>query len=356
MSKMNSIERVIKAFKHQEGDRVPMDFSATADCLDKLYRYYNTNNLEDILEIFHIDFRNVRCEEDYYSPENPLKRVDEITFINHWDITIKEGGGVINPPLKDIESVKDIEECYNWPSIDLINIDKMLAEMERHNSKGYAVYGGMWAPFEHIGHWLLGQEKAMIMMHDNPDLYEYIMDKIVDFYLEANKLIFESARDKMQIYYMGNDYGGQRGLNCSLEHFKRFSKPHLKKLFGMAKEYGYYTCLHSCGAIKEIIPELIEIGVDCLNPIQVAATGMDIHELKKEYGQNIVLHGGICTQTTLPFGSKEEVKEEVLDRINNISKEGGYILAPSQDFLPDIPIENIVTVYEVGYQYGNFKK
>ena len=109
---------------------------------------------------------------------------------------------------------------------------------------------------------------------------------------------------------------------------------------------------HTCGAIREIIPDFIEIGVDILDPVQAAATGMDLAELKREFGRDICLHGGISTQTVLPFMSAAEVRDEVRRTLDIMMPGGGYILVPDQSLQPDVPLENIVAMYEAGREYG----
>ena len=190
MVKMSSIERVVVALNHQEGDRVPMDFGTTPELLDKLYSHYKVNNLEEILKIFHIDFRKVICC-CYFSQDNPLKKIDEDTCIDHWGVTRRSDGNINSHSLENTETVEDIEAHPDWPTTKIIDLYSKMSQMEEHSSRGYAVFGGMWPPFDHICHWMLGMEKAMIMMIENPDLYKYLLDKIVGFYLEANFICME---------------------------------------------------------------------------------------------------------------------------------------------------------------------
>ena len=124
-----------------------------------------------------------------------------------------------------------------------------------------------------------------------------------------------------------------------------------KRLIDLAADYGCPTMLHSCGSVRKMIPELLDWGFKALNPIQPRATGMDPYEIKAEFGDRLVLHGSIDTQHTLPCGTKDDVAAEVKERIDRLSPGGGFCLAPSQWLLPDIPLENIVTMYDVAYDY-----
>ncbi|HHV62167.1 MAG TPA: PIN domain-containing protein [Firmicutes bacterium] len=117
---------------------------------------------------------------------------------------------------------------------------------------------------------------------------------------------------------------------------------------------GHKVMLHSCGSVRDLIPDLIEMGLDGLDPIQVRARGMNIEELKQEYGSVLTFRGSIDTQQTLPYGTPEDVKREVIDRICKIAPGGGFILNSSQNLLPEIPLENIITMYRTAYEYGHY--
>ena len=130
----------------------------------------------------------------------------------------------------------------------------------------------------------------------------------------------------------------------SLEMWRKFIKPHLVRLFDLAKSYDLIVMLHCCGSIVDIIPDLIDIGLDALDPIQVRAAGMDAEYLARQFGKDLVFHGSIDTQQTLPNGTPADVAAEVKSRLEVFGN--GFICAPSQVFLPDIPVENIIVLYE----------
>jgi uroporphyrinogen decarboxylase len=134
--------------------------------------------------------------------------------------------------------------------------------------------------------------------------------------------------------------------------FREFIAPYLRRLIGVCQGGGLKFMAHSCGAIRPIIPELIALGVDILDPIQVAAAGMDPAGLKRDFGDKLAFHGGICTQRTLPFGAPRDVRDAVLDRIATLGAGGGYILASSHDISADTPPENIVAMYDTALRGG----
>lgn len=137
--------------------------------------------------------------------------------------------------------------------------------------------------------------------------------------------------------------------------WRRYIKPRYKKLVDAVHSYGLKYFHHSCGGVRPIIPDMIEIGFDVLNPIQPLAVGMEPAELADEFGEKITFYGAIDEQETLPYKKAEEVKQEVYDRLDTLGKYGGYIVAPSHGFQPDTPIENILAMYEavLGYKPGS---
>jgi uroporphyrinogen decarboxylase len=127
---------------------------------------------------------------------------------------------------------------------------------------------------------------------------------------------------------------------------EEFVYPHLQRHFSLAHEYGIKVMFHSCGAVREIIPDLINLGVDILNPLQANAKGMAPDELKKEFGGKLCFHGSLDTQRTLPFGTEEEVRREVRDRVETLSPGGGFILSPAHNFQKNTPLANIIAMYD----------
>jgi uroporphyrinogen decarboxylase len=179
----------------------------------------------------------------------------------------------------------------------------------------------------------------------NPKLVEALVAKLLEFHLEHNRRIFEAAAKEIDIFMLGDDFGSENGLLLSPPMFRRFFKPALRCLIDLAKKFNLKTMLHSCGGIRELIPDFIEMGLDILNPIQIRAQGMDPEELKREFSKNICFHGSIDVQRELPFRTPDEIRKIVRSRIKILGRNGGFILAPSHNFQPDIPVDNIVAMY-----------
>jgi uroporphyrinogen decarboxylase len=179
-----------------------------------------------------------------------------------------------------------------------------------------------------------------------PEMAHWLMDRFTDFYLGFFDRMLTAAKGQIDILRVADDLGTQRSLFFSADMFRTFIKPRLKKLVDMAHSHGVKFMFHSCGAIRPLIEDLIEIGVDILDPLQAAAHGMEPRALKDACDNRICLHGGICTQYLLPKGTPEEVREEVRRRLDILGAGGGYILAPCHVLQTDVPTENILAMSE----------
>ena len=166
----------------------------------------------------------------------------------------------------------------------------------------------------------------------------------------VTRRIFEQIPGQVTITYIAEDLGSQENLLFSPQLIRDFFFPGMRRMIELAHEAGVYVFTHSDGAIRKIIPELIEMGVDILNPIQWRCKGMEREGLKRDFGDALIFHGGMDNQQTLPFGTVANVRQEVIDNIEILGKGGGYILAPCHNIQSVSPAENIVTLYETGYQ------
>lgn len=344
---MTGRERVMAAIQHKKVDRIPMFMDCTtSDVTEAVMRAAGCTTEEDMLRKLHIDCRWCNCMDDF----NSVNVYKKGTVIDMWGVEKSLYGGIpVSHPLSHLESVEELERYDHWPSPDEIAYDKYVEKMKQYGE--YAVFGGMWSPFLEQASMLVGMDNLMIMMYEDPELVDALLDKIVDFYLECNRRMFEKAGDLMQIFFMGDDYGTQRGLLYGPDLFRRFIAPRLKKLYDLAKSYGYVVQQHSCGSVVNLIPDLIGLGLNGLHPIQVSAAGMDLAALKEKFGKDLYFAGSIDAMHLLIDGTDEEV-ESSIKRTMSLFDEGGFIFGPSQGFLPEISPERIVRMYELGYIYG----
>jgi uroporphyrinogen decarboxylase len=169
---------------------------------------------------------------------------------------------------------------------------------------------------------------------------------------EDTARIYEQIPDLVLLSYVAEDLGGQTDLMFSPDHIHKFLLPGMRRLIDLAHQAGVYVFHHDDGNCRRIIPDMISAGIDILNPIQWRIPGMEREALKQEFGKRLIFHGAMDNQKTLPFGSPEEVRREVLDNLNILGKEGGYILAPCHNIQPITPVENIIAMYESGYELG----
>jgi uroporphyrinogen decarboxylase len=201
-----------------------------------------------------------------------------------------------------------------------------------------------------------GIEQTLIDLAADEKLADYIIAKICDFLYDYHQRLFEAGNGRIDIAEVTDDFGMQTGLMISTAMFDKYFKRHYQRLIKLVKDYNIRVFHHDDGAIMPIIPRLVEVGIQVLNPIQWHLPGMDLQELKKRFGMDLCFHGGIDNQYVLPFGSVEDVKKEVMTCLDVLGKDGtGYILAPCHNVQSITPIENIVSMYETANQYSIYK-
>jgi uroporphyrinogen decarboxylase len=180
----------------------------------------------------------------------------------------------------------------------------------------------------------------------------YCLDKLFDLAYENTRRIYEQIPGRVTFSYIAEDLGSQTSLLFSPETIRTVFFPRMKRMMDLAHEAGVYVFTHSDGSIREIIPDLIALGIDLLNPIQWRCKGMERQALKRDFGEQVIFHGGVDNQVTLAFGTPDDVRREVQDNIDILGQNGGYILAPCHNIQEISPPENIVALYEAGYTYG----
>ena len=356
---MNSKQRVLIAVTRGEPDRVPLDFWWSDEIKTALLQNLNLNNVDRLQEFLGSDLRGVYPA--YIGPE--LRRFDDGSYEDFWGVVRKpyahgRGGDydeVVDPALANATSVEDID-IIRWPDPAWFDYEGLVEQCERY--KDYAIVVGRMGRESQtlfIQLWYFrGLEKTLIDLVAWPDFVQALIDRIMAFRIEHLKRILTVAQGRADILQIADDYGVQNGPIMSPPVWRKFFAPHLRTMADMAHEAGLKVFLHCDGGIRPIIPDLIELGIDILNPIQPAAAGMDPAGLKRDFGDALCFHGGIDTQSTLPFGSRDEVIAEVRERIEILGRGGGYILAPVHTVEPDVPIENVLAVYSAAMEYGRY--
>ena len=349
---MTSKERVMLAVSHRKTDRTPADYQAHQEVTNRLIEKLGVCDYEEMLKALRVDMRYIPF--DYSQPETgPDAHGYMRTMWGALKRDADPGDGRPND-ISPFDENSTVDHVYNhqWPDPDALDYSKVRGECEKHYGE-YATFGAPWSPFFHEVGWLIGQENFFVWMSTKPDVVEAIIGYIVDYEVEVTSRFLEAAGGMIDITYFGNDFGTQRGTFISPEMWNRFIRAPLKRYFDVSHEYGCKVMKHSCGAIREIIPSLIEDGVDILDPVQVAAAGMDLAGLVRDFGDRLSFHGGVNTQRTLPLGSVTDVRAEVRSYITLTSDRGGYILCGSQSFIEDIPLDNILAMYDENCKRGH---
>ncbi len=347
---MTSKERVLRTFEFGLPDRIPVDFSACELVCKRLMQMLGFKEQLELLEALHVDFRWPKAP--WIGPELKTSQGVSTDYFGIPRAGVGDFGYATDHPLKNISSTKDIEN-YPWPSPDFFDYCVFQEECDKFDK--YAILGGAWSWVFNAATDLVGMERFMVLLYDDPNFAYCLMERICDFFWEVSRRMFSVAKGKIDIFFIGDDYGAQEGPLISLSTWRKLVKPHIKRLYSLAKSYGLKIMQHSCGSIEVFLPDLIEIGLDAIDPVQVRAKNMSIDHLIKKYRRRLVFHGSMDTQKTLPFGTRDDVKREVLHRVELFKNYRGLIIAPSQDFLPEIPLENILAMYQTAHKYGELE-
>jgi len=344
---MTPRERWLAVLQRKKLDRVPMDYWATAEATAKLQEHLGCT-YEEMLTRLHIDLP-LTVGGRYVGPP-PKKGQD------HWGLeyrAIDYGTGTYNEyanaPLAPYQSVAEIEQNYQWPSPDWWNYQNLPRQIKGQEHR--PIRGGGSEPFL-LYKVLRGDEQAYIDLVEHPDIVDYCLDKMFGLAYEGTRRLFEAIPGKVLIAYVAEDLGSQHSLLMSREHARRFLLPRMKRMIDLVHQAGAYVFHHNDGAIRELIPEMIGIGIDVLNPIQWRLPGMDREGLKRDFGDKLLFHGAVDNQFTLPFGTAADVRQEVAENYRILGAGGGYILAPCHNIQAVSPAENIVAMYEAGYELG----
>lgn len=248
-------------------------------------------------------------------------------------------------PLTGLQSEDELES-YPWPSPDDWDFSPIPGQIE--NIQQYWVWAHSRGIFE-ISWFIRGFNEFMMDLAMNPCLANALMDKVQAFLMECTKRTLNAGGGKIDMMEYNDDVAGQNGMLVSPGMWREFVKPRMANFIKMCREnYGVKIMYHCCGGLRPIIGDLIEIGVDVLNPVQPIAAGMELQALKRDFGSGITFNGGVDTQDLLPYATPDEVRREVRKIIDVVGKDGGYILAPSHVFQGDVPVDNILAMYSEG--------
>lgn len=345
---MTPVERWQAVLRRQKPDRVPLDYWSTPEFDDKLAAHLGCATKREALTKLRLDF--VIAAKPVYAGPGLDPRTD-VFGCRYGDADY--GSGVYDEcifnPLAGFESLESLEKEYRWPDPDWWDYGTIGAQVQ--GNEDYPIRGGGSEPFLTYKN-LRGQEQALMDFIEHPDIVHFCLTKLFDLELENTRRILERIPGKVTFCYIAEDLGGQTDLMMSVRHIREFLLPGMKRMIDLAHQAGAFAFHHDDGNCRRILPDLIGLGIDLLNPIQWRCPGMDREGLKRDFGDRVVFHGGVDNQFTLPFGSVADVRREVLDNLRILGEGGGYILAPCHNIQPLTPVENVVAMYETGLENG----
>ncbi len=398
---MTPRERVVKALNHEAPDRVPVDLggtessSMTAMAYNRLRDhlglpqgrtriidvYQQIVDIEDdVREAFEIDTIPLHIMPRQWQPStlpdgsrcevpvlwNPVDEDGDLVVRNEGGEAIArmpEGGFYFEPiraPLDNVADPAELDEripaieAFDWPSHADESLNDIAARAkDLHESTDYAIVGNLQLHLLAAGQILRGYENFMVDLLVNKPLAHAVLERLTDVYVNRSSEYLSRVGGDIDVVLLNDDLGTQAGPMLSLECYREMILPYQKRLFRhIKKNSDAALLLHSCGSVRWAIPDLIEAGVDALNPIQVSAAEMDSASLKAEFGDLLTFWGGGCdTQRVLNSGSPGEIEDEVKRRMCDLSPGGGFVFAQVHNIQPDVPPENVAAMFEAVSKY-----
>lgn len=380
-AKMTHRERVRAALSHQEPDRVPIDLSGaggdaiTAIAYRNLLRHLGLGERpilienrmtqtakvdEDVLQRFDVDFRRV----DLGAPDaGQDEALPDDSYRDEWGVIRRRPPGGYyydlvpeGSPLREIDTIAGLD-TYRWP--DPLDPGRFRGLRERtkqlHEETDYAVVLVLNCSFFLRCAELRGWENFFMDLAGNAPFAEALMDRYLQIKLDiAGKALEEAGEFADVVVCTTDDFGSTDSLLVSPGIFRRLIKPRFKRTFDFFKERtDAFRFFHCDGAIYPLIPDFIECGVQALNPVQVSAKGMeDTKRLKEEFGRDLTFWGAIDTHQALPFGTPDDVRNEVRQRISDLGPGGGYVVCSVHNIQPEVPPENVVAMFDAVNEFG----
>jgi len=350
---MTPKERVIAQIEHKETDFIPYtlyfeedwDGSIKDGVLEQVNSYYGNNSWRDKIDNHIIQVPTVNFGVDYESG----KTISTDMYGTQWRVN-KRPMHVERPALE-----KPTLSGYKFPNLNAFfdegwyeRVLQLIDEKKDYflgatrkedyflvTSIGFGLFERSWN--------MRGFENALIDSIANPDFYQELIERIFEQQMMLLDRLLTLPLDGI---LLGDDFAYQNGIMIGVERWRKYFKPYLAKMYAKIHQAGKYTLHHMCGSEAEILPELIEIGLDVYESVQPEAKNNSPYRLKKMYGKNITFWGGLGSQSTIPFGTPSEIKLEVSKLCKEMGKGGGYILECAKPIQPETPTENVVAVIE----------
>jgi len=375
---MSHRERVVTALALQEPDRVPLDFGGSIATTIIMPAYENLKKYLGLEHETHIMGRRARTVipdkavlERFDIDTYPLvlgeyrggaaREIDHDTIVDFWGTTWKRAanGHFINVkgPFQDSHPRIELLETYEWPDPGNPGLFEGLKQKARvmHKDTDYAIVLSLPPGIVHRCQYMRGFAEWLMDLQVNTEFACRLMDLIADIWIEIAEHALDEVGDNIDVIMWADDLAMQQGPFMSPQMYRDLIKPRHKRMNAALKARSDAKIhYHSCGSVYLLVEDLIDTGIDALNPIQVNARNMDPARLKEEFGDRLAFWGGIDTQKVLPFGKPEEVRQEVRRVIDCMGRGGGYILAGVHNIQAEVPPENIVAMFEEAKSYGKY--
>ena len=375
---MTHRERVLAAINHRESDRVPVDLGGTgcttitvkaharlrehlglaSQPSPVLWSVRSTTVVPDetILRRFEADARPLRLGPPLGRPD---RKLSQDVFLDEWGVTWTRHGGshfinsdgpfcrLADPTLQDLEK-------FDWPEpLDPGRFEGLRDHARKlHEETDYAVILNLTNGPVHQCQYMRGYGTWLEDLLLRPSFAEALMDRVGHILIQIADRALEEASPYVDLVTYGDDIATQNATLFRPDLYRRMIKPRHKSLADAIHRHGKPILFHSCGSVYALVRDLIEVGVDALNPVQVSAADMATDRLKREFGRELAFWGGIDTHRVLPTGTPAEVREEVKRRIDDLRDNGGYVLCAVHNIQPEVPPENIVAMYETALEYS----
>jgi uroporphyrinogen decarboxylase len=353
---MTPKERILAILNRQPVDRIPVDLWHTPEIAAALRRHFGVADdfamwralgLDKIVWDF-IDYQTEAGRAGGQSGAGAESGGDRTM----WGVPLKniQAGEAHyaefgDAPLIGYETPASLDDYPWWPKVECFDYDGATALAERA-ARDYAVIGP-WVSFFEIYCQLRGLEQSMMDLVENPELVEAILDRVESIQTEMMKRFFARAGKHLDLVFISDDIAGQQSLLMSAGMWQAHLQPRLKRWCDLIHAHGLRVFYHTDGAARPLLKPILDCGVDVLNPIQHACPGMDMAELKKEFGHRVIFHGGVDNQFALPRGTAEDVRRETRDCLATLGAgREGYICASCHNVQPGTPLENIFAMVE----------
>ena len=355
---MNSRERTFLALEHKTGDRIPIDFWATSAVIQKLEHQLGMT-YEAFLDHYGVDLRYI----DGPAYIGPMLEPDtDIWGVKRSAVTAgtaeksESYSEVTEAPLSQAECARDVEQYTHWPDPGWFDYRVIEAQCDAIHRKDKVVVF-MGDRLNRVAQlkpamYMRSAEDIFIDMACRKEIAHAVFRRMRGFYLAYLDRILTAAKGKIDIVLTGDDFGAQNGLLMHPDMWREFIQPGFAEYIRLIKRHHALAMHHTCGSVTEIIPDMIESGLDILQSIQPEAGGMALADLKKKFGKNLCFQGGVSIQKTMPYGSPADIRREIKAIADAVKAEGGYIFCTSHNIQADTPVENIVALMEAYQEYG----